>query len=154
MNLIFHIDVNSAFLSWTALKLLEEQPDSVDPADDSLHHRRRRQRPATESYWQSPFPPRSSAFTRRSRWPRALRKCPGLVVAPPDRKLYKEKSQALMALLRSYTPDLEQISIDECFLDYAPIRHLFPSPKEGGADHRGPDPGGAWLYRKHRNRPQ
>ena len=30
MRLIFHIDVNSAFLSWTAQKLLEEDPESVD----------------------------------------------------------------------------------------------------------------------------
>ncbi len=130
MNLIFHIDVNSAFLSWTALKLLEEQPDSVDlrtipsiiGGDEKTRH---------GIVLAKSVPAKKFGIHTAEPVASALRKCPGLVVAPPDRKLYKEKSQALMALLRSYTPDLEQISIDECFLDYAPIRHLFPSPKEG-----------------------
>ena len=29
-KLIFHVDVNSAFLSWTAVKMLKEEPGSID----------------------------------------------------------------------------------------------------------------------------
>lgn len=39
-----------------------------------------------------------------------------------------EKSHALMELLHTYTDDIEQLSIDECFLDFTPIAHRYESP--------------------------
>jgi DNA polymerase-4 len=47
----------------------------------------------------------------------ALRLCPDAVVLPGHRERYVEMSRRVMALLREYTPILEQISIDEAFLD-------------------------------------
>lgn len=63
----------------------------------------------------------------------ALRKCPGLVVEKPDHTMYRRYSRAMMELLSGYTPDLEQVSIDECYLDFTPIAHLYPSPEEAAA---------------------
>lgn len=130
MRLIFHIDVNSAFLSWTAQKLLEEDPESVDlrtiPAIIGGDEKTRHGIVLAKS-----VPAKKFGIHTAEPVASALRKCPGLVMVPPDRPLYKKRSQELMELLRSYTPDIQQISIDECFLDFTPIRHLFPSPEAG-----------------------
>ena len=130
MQLIFHIDVNSAFLSWTAQKLLEENPEAVDlrtipsiiGGDEKTRH---------GIVLAKSVPTKKFGIHTAEPVVSALRKCPGLVMVPPDRPLYKKRSQELMNLLRSYTPDLQQISIDECFLDFTPIRHLFASPEAG-----------------------
>jgi DNA polymerase-4 len=47
----------------------------------------------------------------------ALRLCPGLVVVPTRHSLYRSVSHQVMILLRGWTPQLEQLSIDEAFLD-------------------------------------
>lgn len=130
MQLIFHIDVNSAFLSWTAQKLLEENPEAVDlrtipsiiGGDEKTRH---------GIVLAKSVPTKKFGIHTAEPVVSALRKCPGLVMVPPDRPLYKKRSQELMNLLRSYTPDIQQISIDECFLDFTPIRHLFASPEAG-----------------------
>src|SRR5512141_2129809 len=48
---------------------------------------------------------------------RAIRMCPGLLIVPGRHRLYSEISKQVMARLRAITPELEQISIDEAFLD-------------------------------------
>jgi len=48
---------------------------------------------------------------------RALRLCPDAVLVHPRLSLYREYSARVMALLEKYTPLLEQLSIDEAFLD-------------------------------------
>ena len=48
---------------------------------------------------------------------RALRQCPGLKLLPVRHKLYSQYSRRVMALFDAETPDVEQISIDEAFLD-------------------------------------
>ena len=63
----------------------------------------------------------------------ALRKCPTLVMEPPDHKLYSRYSHAMMELLREFSPDLEQVSIDECYMDFTPIAHLYSSPEAAAA---------------------
>ena len=58
----------------------------------------------------------------------AFRKCPILVMEPPNRELYARRSRELMDLLHTYSPDIEKVSIDECFLDFTGIAHLYESP--------------------------
>ena len=58
----------------------------------------------------------------------AMRKCPGLHIESPDHKLYSKRSDEMMRLLSDICPDLEQVSIDECYMDYNPIQELFSSP--------------------------
>ncbi|MEO7386356.1 MAG: DNA polymerase IV [Gammaproteobacteria bacterium] len=59
------------------------------------------------------------AFGVRSAMPmaRALRQCPGLVVRRPDFARYREASRRVMAILRSATPLVEPLSLDEAYLD-------------------------------------
>ncbi|WP_379138985.1 DNA polymerase IV [Paenibacillus sp. sgz500958] len=48
---------------------------------------------------------------------KALRICPSLIVIKPDFNLYRKYSNAFMQIAYSYTPLLEAVSIDECYLD-------------------------------------
>jgi DNA polymerase IV len=58
-------------------------------------------------------------FGVRSAMPmsRAVRLCPDLLIVPHDFKAYRAMSAKVMAILHEYTPLVEQISIDEAFLD-------------------------------------
>src|SRR5690606_8627085 len=47
----------------------------------------------------------------------ALRLCPGLIVLEPDFELYRRYSRRFRAIAESYTPLVESMSIDECFMD-------------------------------------
>ena len=58
----------------------------------------------------------------------ALRKCPSLVVAPPDFKLYSACSKAFKDICRAYAPVVEEFSIDECFCDFSGTRLTYPDP--------------------------
>lgn len=49
-------------------------------------------------------------------------------MAPPNHDLYHAYSCRMMDFLHSLTPDIEQVSIDECFLDFTGISHRYPSP--------------------------
>jgi nucleotidyltransferase/DNA polymerase involved in DNA repair len=48
---------------------------------------------------------------------RALRLCPDAVVLRPDMEKYKTESRRIAALMRGVTPTVEQVSIDEAYLD-------------------------------------
>ena len=45
--------------------------------------------------------------------------------------MYHEKSQRLMEYLRSFTEEIEQVSVDECYMDFTEIADRFTSPVEG-----------------------
>ena len=126
-RLIFHIDVNSAFLSWTALERLA-QGDSVDlrtiPAivggDTSTRH---------GVVLAKSIPAKAFGITTGEPVVNALRKCPHLVMASPDHSMYHEKSRLLMEHLSGICPDIEQVSIDECYMDmsdYFTLTHAQP----------------------------
>jgi DNA polymerase-4 len=68
------------------------------------------------------------AFGVRSAMPmsRALRLCPGLIIVPGRHRLYGEASRQVMERLKKLTPLIEQISIDEAFLDISDL----PDPAE------------------------
>ena len=113
-RIIFHIDVNSAFLSWSAVKLvLEGKPDirlvpsvvSGDPND-------RRSIITAAS-----IPAKKLGIKTAEPVSMALRKCPSLVIVRGDWEWYKRCSDGFIAICRSYSPVLQQFSIDECFID-------------------------------------
>lgn len=58
----------------------------------------------------------------------ALRKCATLVIEPPDHKMYRQYSQRLMEFLKGYTPEIEQVSVDECYMDFTGIAYRFSGP--------------------------
>lgn len=127
-RIIFHIDVNSAFLSWSALKLLKENPDSVDirtiPSIIGGNRDTRHGIVLAKSISAKKIYGIQTAEPVAS----ALKKCPNLTIVPPDHHLYSMCSKQFIGFLKSQTPDIEQVSVDECFMDYTGISHLFPSP--------------------------
>lgn len=124
--IIFHIDVNSAYLSWSALSLLEKG-ENTDlrkiPAIIGGDMEKRHGVVLAKS-----IPAKKYGVTTGEPIVNALRKCPTLTIQPPDHHLYHTRSEELMQLLRDVCPDIEQVSVDECFMDYTPIQNLYDSP--------------------------
>ena len=60
----------------------------------------------------------------------ALQKCPNIRMFPPNHMMYQEYSEKLMDFLRSYTPDIELVSVDECYMDFTGIAYKYHSPVE------------------------
>ena len=60
----------------------------------------------------------------------ALKRCPNMRIIPPDHSFYERKSCEVMQILSSYTPVLEQNSIDEAWLDMTGCEGLFGKPLE------------------------
>ncbi len=126
-HIIFHIDVNSAFLSWSALARLESGSD-VDlrqiPAIVGGDMSKRRGVVLAGS-----IPAKAYGIRTGEPVANALRKCPHLVTVPPDHELYHTQSARLMEYLSGISPDIEQVSIDECYMDYTPIAARYTSPE-------------------------
>ncbi len=128
-RVVFHIDVNSAFLSWSALKRLEagdtldlRQIPSIVGGDMEKRH---------GVVLAKSIPAKKYGITTGEPIVNARRKCPGLVMEAPDHTLYHQRSHELMDFLSEICPDIEQLSVDECFMDFTPVRNHFPSPEEG-----------------------
>ena len=128
-RLIFHIDVNSAFLSWESVARLREDPAALDlrtipsavGGDASKRH---------GIVLAKSTPAKAFGVATGEPQAQALRKCPSLVVVPSHYELYVSFSRKLIHLLEDYTPDIEKFSIDEAFLDMTETIHLFGSPAE------------------------
>jgi DNA polymerase-4 len=113
---IFHVDVNSAFLSWSALKQLQDDPGSVDlrtiPSAVGGDVKTRHGIITAKS-----IPAKKYNIQTGEPVVKALQKCPQLVLVPSDFDTYRKYSHALMNLLASFSQVLQQVSIDEAFLD-------------------------------------
>ncbi len=59
---------------------------------------------------------------------RALERCPHLIVVHPRHKVYADHSRHVMDILYRYTPRVEQLSIDEAFLDVTAARRIWGTP--------------------------
>ena len=112
---ILHVDVNNAFLSWTAVDMLKHGCN-LDireiPAVIGGDETKRSGIVLAKS-------PKAKMFgiTTGETLYQARMKCPGIRVYPVNFKLYKENSNKLYQLLLQYTDKIERFSIDECFLD-------------------------------------
>jgi len=115
-KLIFHVDVNSAFLSWTAVKKLKDEPESVDlrtipsaiGGDVSKRH---------GVITACSIPAKKQGVRTGEPVMRALEKCPKLCLFPSDFKTYREYSAKFIEILKKYALAVEQVSIDEAYLD-------------------------------------
>lgn len=117
-----HIDVNNAFLSWTAVLLLKEgfnldirNTYAVIGDDTNKRH---------GIVLAKSTPIKKLGVVTAEPIFMARKKCPNLKVYKPNYKWYKKMSDAMFTLISKYTPDIQKMSIDECFLDYGPIKHL------------------------------
>lgn len=61
---------------------------------------------------------------------RAVRQCPDLIILPVDMRFYRELSRQIMDIFSQFTPAVEQISVDEAFLDVRSAGKLFGSPRD------------------------
>lgn len=125
-SIIFHIDVNSAYLSWTAVEQLkngETEDIRKIPAIIGGNQQSRHGIVLAKS-----VPAKKYGIVTGEPVAQALRKCPDLKMFPPDHKMYAEYSERLMEFLLTYTPDIEQVSVDECYMDFTGIAHQFYSP--------------------------
>ena len=127
-QIIFHVDVNSAYLSWTAVEQLKngatedirEIPAIIGGNQESRHGIVLAKSVSAKRY----------GIVTGEPVAHALRKCPELKIYPPNHKMYDEYSARLMAFLSNYTPDIEQMSVDECYMDFTGIAHRYHSPVE------------------------
>lgn len=121
-----HIDVNNAFLSWTAIYLLEngyKEDIRNTYAIIGGDEKRRAGIVLAKS-----TPAKTKGIKTAETIYEAKRKCPNLKIFPPNYDFYKQKSNELFTLLSNYTPDIEVASIDECYLDYTKVQKLYGDP--------------------------
>lgn len=126
-KLIFHIDVNSAYLSWEAARRVANgEPDlRLIPSAIGGDPEKR-----TGVILAKSIPAKKYKVTTGEPVAMALRKCPELVLAKPDFKLYVQNSRAFIAICKKYAPVVEQVSIDECFCDFDNTELVYPDPLE------------------------
>ena len=128
-NIIFHIDVNSAFLSWEAVYRLAHRGETLDlreipsavGGDMALRH---------GIILAKSLPAKKYGVQTGETLLEAQRKCPNLTLVPPHYNLYEQCSAAFMDILREYSDVVEQYSIDEAFVDMSASCHLFGTPVE------------------------
>lgn len=125
-TIIFHIDVNSAYLSWTSVENLKKGtgPDlrelkAIIGGDQKSRH--------GIVLAKSPAAKKLGIYTSEP-VVSALKKCPELVIFPPDHKMYSRYSQLFIDYLKELTPDIEQVSVDECYMDFTGIDHRYETP--------------------------
>lgn len=122
-KIIMHIDVNNAFLSWSAIKMLKDgfkydirNSYAVIGGDEAS----RRGIVLAKS-----MPAKKKGVVTGETLYLARKKCPNLKSYPPDYRFYKIMSDSMFDLIKNYSPDIEKMSIDECFLDYSSVKKLY-----------------------------
>ena len=118
-----HIDVNNAFLSWSAIYLLKKghpydirYAEAIIAGDENKRH---------GIVLAKSMVAKSRGVKTAETIKEARRKCKHLEVYPPNFKFYKYMSNKMFELISKYTNDIEILSIDECFIDYTKIKNLY-----------------------------
>ena len=124
-RLIFHIDVNSAFLSWEAARRVSNGESDLRLIPSAIGGDPERR---TGVILAKSIPAKKAGVKTGEPIAMALRKCPELVLARPDFRLYEKNSAAFIAICREYAPVVEKYSIDECFLDMSGTALIYPDP--------------------------
>lgn len=123
-----HIDVNNAFLSWTAIDLLNNgykydirNSYAVIGGDETAR---------SGIVLAKSMPAKKLGIHTAETLYSARKKCSVLKVYPPNFPFYSEMSHKMFEIISKYTPDIEVASIDECYLDYTPVKNLYGEPLE------------------------
>ncbi len=124
-RLIFHIDVNSAFVSWSAVEqLMNGGPDlreipSIVGGDPKSR---------TGIVCAKSIPAKKYGIVTGEPVSSAVRKCPNLVIAGSNFDWYVKCSRAFKTICQEYTPTMQSFSIDEVFLDMSGMHYIYPDP--------------------------
>lgn len=125
-RIIFHVDVNSAYLSWEAIYRLQ-RGETVDlrtiPSAVGGDPKKR-----TGIILAKSGPAKKFNIQTGESLGAALKKCPELVMVPPNYSLYMKCSNAMTELLREYSPQIQRFSVDECFMDFTGMEKIYPDP--------------------------
>ena len=121
-----HIDVNNAFLSWTAIYLLENGSKYDIRNSYAVIGGDAKSRNGIVLAKSNPCK-KLGVKTAETIYS-ARKKCPALKVYPPNFSFYSKMSKSLFDLLYKYTPDIEIASIDECYLDYGKVMNIYGDP--------------------------
>lgn len=127
-KVIFHIDANSAFLSWEAVYRLQ-QGSTVDlreiPSIVGGDPKTRRGIVLAKS-----IPAKKYKIQTGETLHKALSKCPTLTIVSPSYGLYVKCSREMVNIIKEFSPVVDRFSIDECFLDYSNVYKLWGDPVE------------------------
>lgn len=124
-RLVFHIDVNSAFLSWEAARRVANGLPDIRLIPSAIGGDQDKR---TGIILAKSIPAKKFGVTTGEPVAMALRKCPRLQLFKPDFALYRKNSLAFLEICRRYSPVVEQFSIDECFVDMTGMGRIFPDP--------------------------
>lgn len=123
-RLIFHIDVNSAYLSWEAAYRLQQGEEldlrkvpSVVGGDEESRH---------GIVLAKSIPAKNYKIQTGETLYNARQKCPDIKIVPPRYWLYMQCSSAMHVILQEYTPIIQRFSVDESFLDFSNMENLYP----------------------------
>ncbi len=132
--IIFHIDVNSAYLSWQAVYELENGSTrdlrnlpAIIGGDQAKRH---------GIVLAKSIPAKKYGVITGESLLEARLKCPDLLIIPPNYQLFARCSQAMYETLLEYSPKVQRYSVDECFLDYTESVSLYGDPVEAAHDIR------------------
>lgn len=125
-RVIFHVDVNSAYLSWEAVYRLQHG-DSLDirtvpsvvGGDEASRH---------GIVLAKSIPAKAYKIQTGESLYAARQRCPGLIVVPTHYDLYMQCHKAMVSMLEEYSPSVQIFSIDECFLDYTNMEGILGPP--------------------------
>ncbi|GAB6174412.1 DNA polymerase IV [Paradesulfitobacterium aromaticivorans] len=123
---IFHVDANSAYLSWEAVYRLQQGDPldlrtvpSVVGGDPASRH---------GIVLAKSIPAKKYKIETGETLFSAKMKCPGLIVISPNYRLYRQCSDAMVAILREYSPLVQRFSVDECFMDFSGMGLISDNP--------------------------
>lgn len=128
-RIIFHIDVNSAYLSWTAIRMLQlgeieedirEIPSIVGGSTDDRHG----------IVLAKSIPAKKFNIKTGEPIVDALKKCPSLRIFRPNYRLYMDCSNAMYNLLYEYSPKIQRYSVDEVFMDMSDFKENYMEKAE------------------------
>lgn len=123
-----HIDVNNAFLSWSAIDLLNNgykydirNSYAVIGGDEKRR---------SGIVFAKSTPCKKLGIKTAETLNEARKKCRVLKVFPPNFDFYQKMSKELFEIISKYTPDIEIASIDECYIDYGKSMLINGEPLE------------------------
>ena len=121
-RIIMHIDVNNAFLSFTAVEMLKNGNYDIRKEVSVIGGDETKRRGIVLA--KSMYAKKLGIVTGETLYS-ARKKYRNLKVYPPNHELYKKMSNALFSYIKRITSDIEQVSVDECFLDYGKVKNLY-----------------------------
>lgn len=124
-KIIFHVDVNSAFLSWESVRRIKQGESDLREIPAAVGGDRKKRHGVILA---KSVPAKRYGVRTGESIAEALKKCPELFLVSPDFGLYSACSKAFIRILKEYSPVVEQMSIDEAFVDMTGMEALFGEP--------------------------